>query len=364
MFRKSYLYYLFFIVIVLTSISSCEKDDVHELDALSNTKFVMKGSMSSLYDIQNNDVKLFNYLSVRAHSHNHTNDLQSKSGGVSSNVVLDTASIQVLEGDNFKNYIFRVLPDSTQLEDVLKNYMLVVLKDSIQQQFMVTYPYVDHKIDTTNVLIEPIFGTDILNQTVLKCGGGSYQSVWIPGGYTDYSCREGRHNVDDGPGSGGSGGCIYYGGWGSASRIFYEGYFTTQYVEQQPCETFDPGSGSNGGGGSGGSYTPPIDDEDEDELSIGVGITPNDGNPVETLNVVGINVQAFFDQLPDELKDYINSTPQNPLRLIINNYFKTEGLTDENKEFVVDFLEIKEMNNDVKFERYKALVEELSINLQ
>ena len=80
MFRKSYLYYLFFTVIILTSISSCEKDDVHEQDALSNTKFVVKGSMSSLYDIQNKDVKLFNYLSVRAHSHSHTNDLQTKSG--------------------------------------------------------------------------------------------------------------------------------------------------------------------------------------------------------------------------------------------------------------------------------------------
>ncbi|GAK92340.1 hypothetical protein JCM19298_2828 [Nonlabens ulvanivorans] len=262
----------------LIAVTSCEKDD--DLSTIDNTTFKQKmtGSRTSLSQIKRENHDLFNFISDRALS-------IAKSSNSSNGTILDTTHIQVLEGVDFKNYIFKVTQDSTTRSNELKNYMLVILKDSIQHQYMVTYPYVNSVIDTTNVLIEPVYGTDILNQVNLKCGGGSYQSVWIPGGYVDNRCQSGEHNVDDGPGNGGADGCKYYGGKGSASRLYYEGYFTTQYVEQQPCETIDPGNPGNGGGGPVGDVPPPPDDNSDDdddnnideEPDITVGVTPNDG---------------------------------------------------------------------------------------
>lgn len=162
--------------------TSCDKDDFLDVKESNVSTFKMNGSTSSLSKIKSEDDKLFNFISQRALN-------ISKSSNSTTGTILDTTHIQVLEGVDFKNYIFRVVPDSTQTIDVLKNYMLVVLKDSIQQQFMVTYPYINQVIDTTHVVIEPVFGTDILNQVTLKCGdGGSYQSVWIPGGYDRKPC--------------------------------------------------------------------------------------------------------------------------------------------------------------------------------
>ena len=260
--------------------SSCEKDDFLDVKESNISTFKMSGSTSSLSKIKGEDEKLFNFMSDRALN-------IAKSSNSTTGTILDTANIQVLEGVDFKNYIFKVLPDSTTTTtDVLKNYMLVVLKDSIRQQFMVTYPYVNQVVDTTNVLIEPIYGTDILNQVTLKCGGGSYQSVWIPGGSVDIRCRSRQHTVDDGPGSGGTDGCKFYGGSGSASRIYYDGYFTTQYVDAIPCATLlDPGDPrSGGGGGSSGNSPPPDDiDNDDDVDTITIGITPNEGlDPITT----------------------------------------------------------------------------------
>ncbi|KEZ92518.1 hypothetical protein IL45_10235 [Nonlabens ulvanivorans] len=269
----------------MIAVTSCEKDDdLYTIDNIT-IKQKMTGSRTSLSQIKRENHDLFNFISDRALS-------IAKSSNSSNGTILDTTHIQVLEGVDFKNYIFKVTQDSTTRSNELKNYMLVILKDSIQHQYMVTYPYINSVIDTTNVLIEPVYGTDILNQVNLKCGGGSYQSVWIPGGYVDNRCQSGEHDVDDGPGNGGADGCKYYGGKGSASRLYYEGYFTTQYVEQQPCETIDPGNPGNGGGGPVGDVPPPPDDNSDDdddnnvdeEPDITVGVTPNDGDVLDPVD--------------------------------------------------------------------------------
>ncbi|MEN8816116.1 MAG: M23 family metallopeptidase [Nonlabens sp.] len=254
--------------IAIISISSCEKDEVFQEEPAAVAHHKMKASVSSLAKIKTTDSKLYNYLSERALT-------SLKSGNTGSGAILDTSYIQVLEGTDYKNYIFRVATDSTNAVDVLKNYMLVVLKDSIQQQFMVTYPYVNQVVDTTNVLIEPVFGTDILNQFTLKCGGSSFQSVWIPGSTVSYPCASGRHVFSQGTA------CDYWEKPGEARVVYTAGYFVTQYVEQQPCETIGTGDTGNGGGGANvnNPNPPPPDDpndEDENEQDMEIGITPNE----------------------------------------------------------------------------------------
>ncbi|WP_438968584.1 hypothetical protein [Nonlabens sp.] len=254
--------------IAIISISSCEKDEVFQEEPAAVAHHKMKASVSSLAKIKTTDSKLYNYLSERALT-------SLKSGNTGSGAILDTSYIQVLEGTDYKNYIFRVATDSTNAVDVLKNYMLVVLKDSIQQQFMVTYPYVNQVVDTTNVLIEPVFGTDILNQFTLKCGGSSFQSVWIPGSTVSYPCASGRHVFSQGTA------CDYWEKPGEARVVYTAGYFMTQYVEQQPCETIGTGDTGNGGGGANvNNPNPPPpddpDDEDENEQDMEIGITPNE----------------------------------------------------------------------------------------
>lgn len=266
MFRKYFSLIYISLLLFLVVLSSCDQDDFLENHEIATTTKTT-GFTTSLSKIQLQDHKSFKFIKDRAYS-------IAKSADGRLGTVLDTSHIQVLQGLDYKNYIFKVIPDSTSTTNVLRNYLLVVLKDSIQQQFMVTYPYIDQIIDTHNVLIEPIYGLDILNQINFKCGGGSYESVWIEGSYVDIKCQSNLHTVDAGAG------CNYYGGPGSASRIFTEGHFTTQYVKQEPCETIHSGNASNGGGGPIGNAPPPDDDTDDvntDERDITIGITPNDG---------------------------------------------------------------------------------------
>jgi hypothetical protein len=265
-----------FFLIAFLLVISCEKDEIRQ-DTLENHEFEMKASLTSLNNLKRH----------RSNVHDISYNLATNSGiraksGSSSSLALDTTNIIVTEGLDYKNYIFRVLNDSTSNPDELKNYMLVVLKDSIQHQYTITYPlYPDRTVDTTNVRIEPFFGTNVTNYVPPKCGGGSYQSTWVPGAWVDLHCGHYGGNSAHNPGDACTNGDY------RAVRLWIAGHFTTQYVKQEPCADL---AGDNGNIGviTGGNTAPggnnnnnnsddgDVDDNtDQSDDSIEVGIVPN-----------------------------------------------------------------------------------------
>lgn len=229
---------------------------------LEESSFQMNVQHTSMSTIKNNDpnaYKLSSRLALR-------NGLEKSSDTTS--LALDTTNILIAEGLNYKNYIFRVLTDSTSSATELKNYMLVVLKDSLIHQYTVTYPIrADQSIDTTNTRIEPFFGKDLLNFIPMKCGGTTSSIVWIPGYFQDVRCGSNIHSPGDS-------GCVLKGDDRAYLR-YVAGKYTLIEEKQEPCFE-DPTSGQGGGGNSpGGSQD---DDDDDDDQEIEIGVLPNRGD--------------------------------------------------------------------------------------
>lgn len=216
---------------------------------------------------------------------NHLNNLSLQKNSDYTSIKLDTTNIKVIQNIDAISYIFRV--EDTTLTNTAKNYVLVRLRDSIWHQYMVDYQLdTNYQVDTQNTTIEPVFGDDLFNQVSFKCGGSSFQSVWIDGYTINHRCTKGgNHTVEDGAYSPSNpAGCHFFGQQGGATVTLVFGYWDTQPVKQEPCQSIDSGVSSGAGGGAGS----PVDngnqndndqdasnDTEEPNDSIGIGIVPN-----------------------------------------------------------------------------------------
>ncbi|ARN78810.1 hypothetical protein BST97_12875 [Nonlabens spongiae] len=197
----------------------------------------------------------------------------TKSAGDSTSLVLDTTNVYITEGLDYKNYIFRVEPDANSPADELKNLMIVRLRDSLTHQYLVTYKMLDAvTIDTTDVKIEGFFAEDLSGHVPMKCGGTETVMTWVEGYMVSYNCTNGG---DHSPGESCAPGESR---WGQAYEYFVPGHYDVQFIEQEPCDSFeDPNASSNttGAGDPNGSGNEDDDDEDDDPESIGIDVVPN-----------------------------------------------------------------------------------------
>lgn len=215
----------------------------------------------------------------------------TKSAGGSTSLVLDTTNVYITEGLDYKNYIFRVESDLNSQPDELKNLMIVRLRDSLTHQYLVTYKMLDAvTIDTTDVRIEGFFAEDLSGHIPMKCGGTETQMTWIPGHYVEMNCSAGGDHspYEQCNGDRDEWGYVYW----------VPGRYNVQFVEQEPCDTFDPGNGSTGGRGGDpntGNDNEEDEEEDDDPESIGIDIVPNKEFP----DPVDLECKYLMDLLND-----------------------------------------------------------------
>lgn len=147
---------------------SCQPDLVEDVP-IPQDQAKMKLTHTSLSSLSHSSPEIFERSSSLAFSSSYA------SRGVESGLelILDTTNVLITEGTNYKNYIFRVLPEDDDEPDELKNLMLVRLRDSLTHQYLVTYKMLDSvTIDTTNVRIEGFFSQDLRNLLQMRCKGG------------------------------------------------------------------------------------------------------------------------------------------------------------------------------------------------
>ncbi|WP_438968581.1 hypothetical protein [Nonlabens sp.] len=319
MFRKSYFYYAFVIVIAMAiiSISSCEKDEVFENSRIELIFPEIQGRFVKGKDLLHTPIIGDKINSLSSNVFNKSNN--------SSDIQIDTSRIQLIESMDYKSYTFQIVQDSIERKILLRNYMLTVVNDTTTFQHLINYEVLTNgDYNMTNIQVSLVTG-DSLIPSFLKCGMTTTLAPtiecysWSCGGSTG----NGEHEDGDSD-------CEAQGADRAGSRCVKSWIFVRG---SSPC---DGGGGAPSGGG--GFAVPII--------------------PVEDLAPVGTNIQNFFDtELSDDLRDYINNIEQNYVRLPIKDYFKVNGLIDETKEVVKDFLEIQMDNRLVKLERYVELIE-------
>ncbi|WP_405369921.1 hypothetical protein [Nonlabens sp. Asnod2-A12] len=299
MFRKSYLYYLFFTVIVLISISSCEKDEIvdvqhGELDPKISGRPV---SINELLSQKNLRDKISNITS------------RSITKSSVNNIKLDTTLIKMIQVDSITHYTFKILPQESDSTSVLKNYILSVVNDSTFIQIIAEYPRLGtDDYDKSNVSMTQVFGDDLIPSFV-KCG---MTLTLLPAldCYT-WSCGG---STGDGTHENGDSECKAKG----SDRAGYNCVTSWTFVRgSSPCD--NGGGAISGGGGGGGRIYIPIDPV-EDELS---------------------EIESFYNSITTYLNTFIQSDAQLDLKQELELYLEQENYSTAAQSFAEQVIKAK-----------------------
>ncbi|AGC76844.1 hypothetical protein DDD_1717 [Nonlabens dokdonensis DSW-6] len=351
MFRKSYFYYVFIIVltIAIISISSCEKDEVFEETSLTEVnppnsidpKKIKRQTLNWNEFSEINQMKgtssIFESFGVG------NNGFQIQNDSTSTHLIVDHIEMYTYQG--VTTFTFVIIEDNTDTS--FRNLIIRTEDDITFNAYVAKYDPSQAWLDSNHsitpfegeVELTPFTGTYQNSVNSVPDCAFSINVVWECDAGYNHPPGHSRCNV------------------GGAEIVVFDITVT--------CS-----GGPTGGSISGDSDYNPGDNPDNPSNGEATGATtsgndttnpgselPINGIITKPLISVGPLVQIFFDQLPANLRDYINHYEQYDLSITIGNFLRLQGLSDENKQLVQDFLEISINNRDVKFERYEELVE-------
>lgn len=301
MIRKFYYCLKLLCLISAICLISCEVDDFEQLE---EEKSIFPNISSRLITLQG--------MKNEAATYDKLMDYMNGSFEKSSGIQLDTSHIKVIDSDQFSSYNFKIKQDSLERLYLLRNFILTIVNDTTQIQHLVDYPVMsDGSIDVENTQWTRLYGEDILNVSIAKCGGSS--TTWysyevnVP-----MNCGGATGNGEHGPGEE----CNAVGG----DRAFYNTVvrWGSVTVNEPECLTIvDSGRGGGGGGTNidqdptGNIIILPVDPNDPDVPDLCIsdgqgGCIYNSGNGPDLVS-------------PDPTQRYIDA-------LLLNVFFKS-GIT-------------------------------------
>jgi hypothetical protein len=333
--------------------TGCEKDIIdEELEQLNNIKripfshFSEKAAGSPIYKSMHEHLDFNEYKDI--HLHKNTDSL------VPSTILTD--EILLIEDNGMSYYTFKMLTPGAQ--DRFSN--LIVHMDSLQN--IVRSQVYEYLPDSTwlNDISRPYHGTlRVYDNTIMPTNDFFSKSLngnWCPSTSGSWMCNLGQDHSPDNPGP---------------SCTSWEYTISVSYA---PCPgepvdevIVDPDLGNNGGGGitptRGGTKAITIPDPPCDTVIHGVtvGIVSSDpcgGNgdddlePIEVdlLKPVDEDTQDFFDNLEDELEEFINDADQNDLREEADGFLKIEVYSTKAKLFITEYLWRKKADNEIEID--------------
>ena len=331
MFRKSYFYYVFIIVLTVTviSISSCEKDEVFE-EAQNELNFPeIQGRFVHGKDLLQTPI-------IGDKINSLSSSVVSKSTNASG-IQIDTSRIQVIESVDYKSYTFQIVQDSVERQSLLRNYMITIVNDTTTIQHLFNYEILPSGAYNMDNIQATLVTGDSLIPSFLKCIQTSFT--------TRTDCFEiGCSGEGHLPGDSECG--IANGTYPGTPGYIYCTNRWAVVRENGPCGGADTGSGPGAGDGGSSVVIPvvPVDDEEvSDESCTALGLKLNKAEDQRIINELKNSTHLNYESgYKEENGQFINLTNPNANELYLpitpttvgayhnhnENYLKREGNTE------------------------------------